>query len=75
VIRLTGPVWRLTKESDPVKIEFALYDLLPEEHRSFFGIATIFHGRRVCFARKPNCSGCALSVLCPTAFTWGAAPR
>lgn len=69
VIRLTGRVWRLTNETDPVKIEFALYDLIPEEDRAFFGIATIFHGRRVCSARAPNCAGCPLTTVCPSAFT------
>ena len=71
VIRLTGPVWKLTNETDPVKIEFALYELIPEKDRAFFGIATIFHGRRTCTARRPDCAGCALSAVCPTAFTWG----
>ena len=68
VIRLTGPIWRLTNETDPVKIEFALYDLLPESDRSFFGIAVIFHGRRVCPARSPNCGDCRLAPICPSAF-------
>lgn len=68
VIRLTGPVWRLTHETDPVKIEFALYELIPEQDRAFFGIATIFHGRRICSARRPDCAGCALNVICPSAF-------
>ena len=75
VIRLTGPVWRLTNESDPVKIEFALYELIPEEDRAFFGIATIFHGRRVCSARNPNCPGCALASICPSAFVAAKAKR
>lgn len=67
VIRLTGPVWRLTGETDPVKIEFALYELVPEEERAFFGIATILHGRRVCGARKRECAACALAPFCPSA--------
>lgn len=71
VIRLTGPVWRLTDETDPVKIEFALYDLIPEADRSFFGIATIFHGRRLCTARAPACPSCPVAPVCPTAHTWG----
>jgi endonuclease-3 len=75
VIRLSGPVWRLTDETDPVKIEFALYELLAEEDRSFFGIATIWHGRRVCAARAPDCGRCLLSQACPTAFTWARPAR
>ncbi|HUV98051.1 MAG TPA: hypothetical protein VMW14_00935 [Candidatus Paceibacterota bacterium] len=30
----------------------------------------IFHGRRVCTAKKPNCNGCVISELCPSAFTF-----
>jgi len=71
VIRLTGPIWRLTNETDPVKIEFALYELIPEKDRAFFGIATIFHGRRICSARRPDCAGCALNTICPSAFAFG----
>jgi endonuclease-3 len=67
VIRLTGPVWRLTEETDPVKIEFELYDLVPETDRSFFGVATIWHGRRVCSARNPDCAACTLRSFCPSA--------
>lgn len=73
VIRLTGPIWRLTDETDPVKIEFALYDLIPEPDRAFFGIGTIFHGRRVCSARRPDCPRCPMTSYCPSAFTIGPA--
>jgi len=67
VIRLTGPVWRLTAETDPVKIEYALYELVPEKDRAFFGIATIFHGRRICTARRRDCGACSMSDFCPSA--------
>ena len=66
VIRLTGPIWRLTRETDPVKIEFELYRLVPVADRSFFGIATIFHGRRICIARRPKCEECAMASFCPS---------
>ena len=66
VLRLTGPVWRLTRETDPVKVEFGLYELIPEAKRAFFGIATIFHGRRICPARKPKCESCTLAPICPS---------
>lgn len=75
VIRLTGPVWRLTNETDPGKIEFALYELIPENDRSFFGIATIFHGRRICSARRPDCAACLLNGICPSAFAAPVARR
>ncbi len=69
VIRLTGPVWKLTGEKDPVKIEFDLYRLIPEADRSFFGIATIFHGRRLCSARRPDCAACTMNTFCPSVRT------
>jgi endonuclease-3 len=55
----------LTRESDPVKIEFALMPILPRERWSVFSHWLILHGRRVCVARKPRCSVCALAPHCP----------
>jgi len=55
----------LTRETDPVKIEFALQKLLPEGDWSFVATALIWHGRRVCFARNPGCGACALNADCP----------
>jgi endonuclease-3 len=54
----------LTEETDPVKIEMALQKILPEEDWSFVATALIFHGRRVCFARNPQCATCALRADC-----------
>ena len=54
----------LTKETDPVKIESALQKLLPESEWSFAATALIFHGRRVCLARSPQCAVCTLSRDC-----------
>lgn len=64
VQRLAGRL-ALTKETDSVKIETALQDLLPEEDWSFASIALIFHGRRVCLARNPRCETCGLRPDCP----------
>jgi endonuclease-3 len=64
VIRLAGRLG-LTRETDPVKIELALQKALPEADWSFFATALILHGRRVCFARNPNCPECALRADCP----------
>jgi endonuclease-3 len=64
----------LTKETDPVKIEFALQAILPEKEWTFFSHAIIFHGRKVCIARKPKCVECVLNKLCPSAFTFGKNP-
>ena len=59
----------ITEENDPVKIEFALNPMLPAQERGEFSLRVILHGRRVCFARKPNCDECALNYFCPSAFT------
>jgi endonuclease-3 len=64
VKRLVGRLG-LTDEVDPVKIEFALQGLAPERDWTFLSHALIWHGRRVCFARKPACDGCALAPECP----------
>ncbi len=53
-----------------MKIEFALYELIPEEDRSFFGIATIFMAGGCARPGGPNCPACPLRSLCPTAFQW-----
>jgi endonuclease III len=55
----------LTRETDPVKIEFALMPILPRERWSVFSHWLILHGRRVCVARKPRCSVCPLASHCP----------
>ena len=57
----------LTEQDDPVKIERDLDGLLPERDRSDFGLRMILHGRRVCAARKPDCTRCQLAALCPSA--------
>ena len=55
----------LTKQDDPVKIERDLMELIPKKDWTMFSHRMIFHGRQVCFARKPNCEGCALAKDCP----------
>ena len=57
----------LTKETDPVKIERELMKLLPQPDWENFSISIIYHGRAVCNARKPICSACDLSHVCPSA--------
>ncbi|WP_345784853.1 endonuclease III [Roseisolibacter agri] len=59
----------LTKESDPVKVEQALMPLFPRESWAMLSHLLIFHGRRVCDARKPRCGDCALAARCPSAGT------
>jgi endonuclease-3 len=56
----------LTRNDDPVKIEFDLMPILSRDEWVFFSHAVIFHGRRVCDARKPRCAECTLKDLCPS---------
>jgi endonuclease-3 len=55
----------LTEEEDPVKVEFALMELVPKEDWTMFSHRMIFHGRQVCHARNPACERCELAKLCP----------
>ncbi|MBF0476882.1 MAG: endonuclease III [Deltaproteobacteria bacterium] len=54
----------LTDHEDPVKIEFALMELIPKDHWVDFSHQIILHGRAVCQARKPACPQCRLNDLC-----------
>ena len=69
VIRLAGRL-KLTRHANNQgdKIEKDLMELVPREDWTLFPHLLIFHGRRVCTARKPNCAGCAANKLCPSAF-------
>jgi endonuclease-3 len=58
----------LTEERDPGKVERDLLRVVPEENRTIFSHLLIFHGRRRCKARKPDCQGCVLNDVCPSAF-------
>ncbi|MFH1181353.1 MAG: endonuclease III [Candidatus Woesearchaeota archaeon] len=66
-IRLTQR-WKLTKNKDPVKIEQDMMKIIPREYWAKFSFATVLHGRQICFARKPNCAGCFINRICPSAF-------
>ena len=55
----------LTREEVPERIETDLQAVLPRRDWTFTSQALIWHGRRVCFARKPNCPECALAKHCP----------
>jgi endonuclease-3 len=56
----------LTEERDPEKIERDLIRVVPEGERTLFSHLLIFHGRRVCKARKPDCPNCVLNDICPS---------
>lgn len=57
----------LTRATDPKGIEQDLMKVFPREVWIRIGHQIIWHGRRVCFARKPNCVGCTLAPFCPSA--------
>ena len=60
--------WRSKNDKDAVRIEQDLMEVLPREEWTFTGHALIFHGRRICTARKPKCAECTLNDICPSAF-------
>lgn len=55
----------ITRSEDPDKIEQDIRRLLPPQQWTEFCHRLIHHGRRICFARRPNCTGCPLEPLCP----------
>jgi endonuclease III len=55
----------LTREEDPVRIERDLQKLVPREHWGILPHLLIWHGRRVCLARAPQCERCVVNDLCP----------
>jgi endonuclease-3 len=57
----------LTRSGDPKNIEQDLMKVVPQDRWIRFSHQIIWHGRRVCFARKPNCAGCTLAPFCPSA--------
>ena len=54
----------LTRNTDPVKIERDLVKIIPKEKWITFPLQLIYHGRALCFARKPRCAECGLEPLC-----------
>ncbi|MBU1693260.1 MAG: endonuclease III [Verrucomicrobia bacterium] len=56
-----------TDQGDPDKIEFDLKAIVPEKDWGAWSHAMVFHGRRCCFARKPECPRCPVRDLCPAA--------
>ena len=66
VQRLTARLG-LTKQTTPEKIEQDLMKLIPRGQWTLFSHWLIWHGRRRCTARKPDCPGCELRALCPSA--------
>lgn len=65
VTRLSNRLGLTKHKSDAVKIEHDLAALLPPEEWINFSHRLIWHGRRVCVARKPRCEACGLAEICP----------
>lgn len=55
-----------TRLNDPDKIELELKAIVPEKDWGEWSHVMVFHGRRCCYARKPDCSGCPIRDLCPS---------
>jgi endonuclease-3 len=66
VIRLSRRL-QLSPNSDPVKLEFDLADIVPKDEWTLFCHLLITHGRAVCKARKPDCPACPIAKHCPAA--------
>ncbi len=57
----------LSPQTGPEKMEKRLMEVIPKEHWIHFPHQLIYHGRAVCRAQRPNCPGCVLNKLCPSA--------
>lgn len=65
-IKRLSTLLRFTKEKTPEKVEQDLMVLFPRERWTLLAHLLIWHGRRVCDAKKPKCEACTLSGLCPS---------
>jgi len=58
--------WGWTEETDPVKVEMVINELIPRKDWTVLSHRVIWHGRRVCHSRRPACGACAIAKLCPS---------
>lgn len=58
--------WKWTEQEDPVKIEAEIAEIFPKSEWTMLSHRVIFHGRRICHARKPACGACPITHLCPS---------
>ncbi|MCX4824750.1 endonuclease III [Streptomyces sp. NBC_01142] len=58
--------WKWTELEDPVKIEAEIAAIFPKSEWTMLSHRIIFHGRRICHARKPACGACPIAHLCPS---------
>ncbi len=59
--------WRSRDGKDAVRIETDLMEVVPQKEWTYFGHAMIWHGRKICPARKPRCDDCSIAKHCPSA--------
>lgn len=59
----------LSSNSDPVKLEFDLADIVPKRNWTLYNHLIITHGRTICTARKPDCDHCPIAMVCPAVKT------
>lgn len=59
--------WRWTENTDPVKVESDVAALIPRKDWTMLSHRVIWHGRRMCHARRPACGVCPIAALCPSA--------
>ena len=58
--------WKWTEETDPVKVELVINELIPKKDWTILSHRVIWHGRRMCHSRTPACGVCPLARLCPS---------
>jgi endonuclease-3 len=73
-VRRISRRWGLTAHDDPAKIEQDLMALLPPHGWSDFSLRVIYFGRQTCTAKRPQCPGCPIRKLCPSAPFAGSPP-
>lgn len=57
--------WKWTEQEDPEKVEAEICAIFPKSEWTMLSHRVIFHGRRICHARKPACGACPIAPLCP----------
>lgn len=58
--------WKWTEQEDPEKVEAEIAEIFPKSEWTMLSHRVIFHGRRICHARKPACGACPIAHLCPS---------
>lgn len=67
VKRVAKRLGLVSSDKNPVKVERELMEIIPKDQWINISHLLVFHGRRVCFARRPDCSNCTLNDICPSA--------